>query len=82
MSTVPKQPPVQRGEDPFEVFARRGPADSLTHVGTVRAPNEELAIVRARVTYDERAWTEMCICRRDTVVRIDGKATRGHMGVN
>lgn len=49
----------------YEVFARKDRADRFEHVGTVTAPNEELARVYAWQTYDEAKWFEMAVAPRD-----------------
>ena len=45
----------------YEVFARVDSNDPLTHVGSVEAPNDELAQVRAWYVYDQHSWKEMCV---------------------
>jgi 1,2-phenylacetyl-CoA epoxidase PaaB subunit len=54
----------------YEVFARGRLADPLTHVGSVRAPGDDLARTYARTTYDEERWVEMVAVPRDAVIRI------------
>ena len=49
----------------YEVFARKDRADRFEHVGTVTAPNEELARVYAWQTYDETKWFEMAVAPRE-----------------
>lgn len=49
----------------YEVFARKKRADRFEHVGTVTAPNPDLARVYAWQTYDEQKWFEMAVARRD-----------------
>jgi hypothetical protein len=53
------------GERLFEVFARQKREDRLEHVGTISAPNAELARVYAWKTYDEASWFEMVVAPRD-----------------
>mgnify|MGYP000533679366 CR=1 FL=1 len=53
----------------FEVFARKERGEPLRHVGWVNAPNEELACVFARSTYDEQNWLEMWVVPR-TAMRL------------
>ena len=62
----------------YEVFARKTSADPLTHVGSVEAPNDDLAQVRAWYIYDQHVWTEMCIVPLDAVITVTehGKATK------
>jgi 1,2-phenylacetyl-CoA epoxidase PaaB subunit len=45
----------------YEVFARINSDDVLSHVGSVEAPNDELAQVRAWYIYDQHTWKEMCV---------------------
>ncbi|MEA2252125.1 MAG: hypothetical protein QOJ82_2872 [Solirubrobacteraceae bacterium] len=54
----------------YEVFARGRLTDPLTHVGSVRAPREELVHAYARSTYDEERWAEMVAVPRAAVIRI------------
>lgn len=56
----------------YEVFARREPAGALAHVGTVDAPNDDLAVARAWYVYDEHTWSEMCIVPTDAVISVLG----------
>src|SRR5438128_8491 len=54
----------------YEVFARKARVDSLHLVGSVVAPDADLAIAYARATYDEERWCEMAIVRKDDVIRL------------
>lgn len=60
------------GETPryYEVFARRNSDDALTHVGSVEAPNDDLAQVRAWYIYDQYSWTEMCVVPTEAIVPV------------
>jgi len=62
------------GEVPryYEVFARRNSDDALTHVGSVEAPNDDLAQVRAWYIYDQHEWREMCVVPTDAVIPVSG----------
>lgn len=62
----------------YEVFARRTSADPLTHVGSVEAPNDDLAQVRAWYVYDQHRWKEMCVVPLDAVITVTehDKATK------
>jgi len=55
----------------YEVFARKARADRFQHVGTVNAPNPDLARVYAWSTYDEQKWFEMAVAPRDVFVRVN-----------
>ncbi|MEA2323650.1 MAG: hypothetical protein QOD81_3500 [Solirubrobacteraceae bacterium] len=54
----------------YEVFARGRQRDALTHVGSVRAPDDGLARAYARTTYDEEPWAEMLAVPRDAVIPV------------
>lgn len=45
----------------FEVFGRDQVERPLSHVGSIVAPNQELAVARARMLYSERPWVELCV---------------------
>lgn len=45
----------------FEVFGRRDHNTALTHIGSVSAPNEAIAMSRARWVFARPALIEMCI---------------------
>ncbi len=57
-------------EQIYEVFARKNHTEALQHVGSVNAPNDELAKVYAWTTYDEESWVEMCVVRRTQIVPV------------
>lgn len=52
----------------YEVFARKERSDPLTHIGTVRAIDDEFARVYARNTYDEESWIEMVLVPREAML--------------
>jgi 1,2-phenylacetyl-CoA epoxidase PaaB subunit len=54
----------------YEVFARFKYDEPLHHVGTVTAPNPELAKSYAFNTYNEWAWIEMIIVPRGQVIPV------------
>lgn len=68
------------GKEPryYEVFARKDSDDSLTHVGSVEAPNDDLAQVRAWYIYDQHPWREMCVVPLDAIITVTerDKATK------
>jgi len=45
----------------FEVFGRDQVERPLAHIGSIVAPNQELAVARARMLYSERPWIELCV---------------------
>ena len=57
----------------YEVFARKNRADRFEHVGTVTAPNPDLARVYAWQTYDEAKWFEMTVAPRDSFSAVNLK---------
>ncbi|MEK7727341.1 MAG: phenylacetic acid degradation b [candidate division KSB1 bacterium] len=54
----------------YEVFARKNHEEQLQHVGSVNAPNDELAKVYAWTAYDEESWIEMCVVPRLRVIPV------------
>jgi 1,2-phenylacetyl-CoA epoxidase PaaB subunit len=54
----------------YAVFARRARADALRHVGSVVAPDDDLARVYARATYDEERWIEMMIVPEEQMLTV------------
>jgi 1,2-phenylacetyl-CoA epoxidase PaaB subunit len=52
----------------YEVFARKTRVEPLHQVGSVVAPDDDLAAAYARATYDEERWIEMTIVRKDHVI--------------
>lgn len=52
------------------VLARRAYDQPLQQIGTVEADDRDLAVVYARSIYDEFAWVEMALVRRDDVVTV------------
>jgi len=52
----------------FEVFARQWRKDPLKHVGSVVAPNPDLAVSFARSIYNEEAWVEMRVTARKHLI--------------
>ena len=66
-------PQRERGGVPpryYEVFARKTSDDALAHVGSVEAPNDDLAQVRAWYIYDQHKWREMCIVPTEAIIPV------------
>jgi 1,2-phenylacetyl-CoA epoxidase PaaB subunit len=64
---------LEEGEN-YEVFARLRVTDPIMHVGTVKAPNLELAKSRAHFLFrPHRMWLEMCIVPESAIVTIGEK---------
>jgi 1,2-phenylacetyl-CoA epoxidase PaaB subunit len=51
----------------YEVFARKARIEPLRLVGSVVAPDDDLAAAYARATYDEERWIEMAIVPRESI---------------
>ncbi len=62
----------------YEVFARRTSADALAHVGSVEAPNDDLAQIRAWYIYDQHRWKEMCVVPLEAIITVTehGRSTK------
>ena len=54
----------------YQVFARKSRVEPLHQVGSVVAPDDDLAAAYARATYDEERWVEMAIVRKDHVIEL------------
>jgi 1,2-phenylacetyl-CoA epoxidase PaaB subunit len=54
----------------YEVFARKTRVEPLRQVGSVVAPDDDLAAAYARATYDEERWVEMAIVRKDDIIEL------------
>lgn len=61
---------VHREVREYVVFARKVRVEPLRQVGSVVAPDDELAKAYARATYDEERWVEMMIVRKDAVISL------------
>lgn len=55
----------------YEVFSRHRSTDPLIHIGSVNAPNDELAKVYAWKIYDEETWVEMCVAPREALMPVN-----------
>jgi 1,2-phenylacetyl-CoA epoxidase PaaB subunit len=54
----------------YVVFARRVRAEPLRLIGSVVAPDDDLAAAYARATYDEERWIEMAIVPRESITTL------------
>ena len=52
----------------YDVFARKTRVEPLHQVGSVVAPDDDLAMAYARATYDEERWVEMMIVPKDAII--------------
>lgn len=56
----------------YDVFARQRRREPLAHVGTVTAPNADLAAAYARSIYNEEPWIEMrVVAQQDEITVIE-----------
>jgi 1,2-phenylacetyl-CoA epoxidase PaaB subunit len=56
----------------YDVFARQRRKDPLIHVGTVTAPNADLAAAYARSIYNEEPWIEMrVVAQNDEIIALE-----------
>jgi 1,2-phenylacetyl-CoA epoxidase PaaB subunit len=61
----------------YEVLARKARAEPLRMVGSVVAPDDDLAMAYARATYDEERWIEMTIVPKAALIRLWGPGEDG-----
>jgi hypothetical protein len=54
----------------YEVFARKTRGEPLRHIGSLNAPDDELARVYAFNTYDEEKWFDMFVAPRDRFIEV------------
>ncbi|MDQ6771587.1 MAG: hypothetical protein M3024_01135 [Candidatus Dormibacteraeota bacterium] len=56
----------------YEVLARKLRAEPLRVIGSVVAPDADLAAAYARATYDEERWVEMAIVPKGAITTLWG----------
>ena len=56
----------------YEVLARKERREPLRLIGSVVAPDDDLAAAYARATYDEERWIEMVIIPRQSLLVLWG----------
>lgn len=61
---------ILRPRKKFDVFARRAAGDPLTMIGTIYAPDIELARVYAFTTYNEDPWYELKLAPHDAFITV------------
>jgi 1,2-phenylacetyl-CoA epoxidase PaaB subunit len=54
----------------YEVLARKLRLEPLRLIGSVVAPDDDLAAAYARATYDEERWVEMAIVPREAITTL------------
>lgn len=52
----------------YEVFGRLSSDDVLAHVGSIQAPNRDLAVARARFLCGQR-YRELCLAQTNAFIR-------------
>ena len=65
----------------FEVFGRDQVERPLSHIGSIQAPNQALAVARARFMYSERQWVELCVAPSNCFVGCLAPGQRGGVGM-
>jgi len=61
----------------YEVFARKLRVEPLRLIGSVVAPDDDLAAAYARATYDEERWIEMAIVPRAAMTTLWAPGAEG-----
>lgn len=54
----------------YDIFTRMQRGDDLMLIGTVEAPDDDVATVYAQKIYDEQDWSEMIIVRRENLIGV------------
>ncbi|MBR9991283.1 MAG: phenylacetic acid degradation PaaB family protein [Gemmatimonadetes bacterium] len=54
----------------YEIFARKSRGEPLRHIGSLNAPDDDLAKVYAFSTYDEEKWFDMFIVQRERFIEV------------
>ncbi len=65
----------------FEVFGRDQVERPLSHIGSIVAPNQDLAVARARILYSERQWVELRVAPADAFTDCLGQGRDGTVGL-
>ena len=65
----------------FEVFGRDQAERPLSHIGSIVAPNQELAVARARILYSERPWVELCVAPAESFMTCLQQGRDGRVGL-
>lgn len=64
----------------YEVFARISAGDDTIHIGSIDAPNDRLAKLYARDTYDEEDWNYFAVVQADDIHEIETDGVSLHAG--
>ena len=65
----------------FEVFGRDQVERPLSHIGSIVAPNQELAVARARFLYSEREWVELSVAPASAFMGCLSAEQNGELGM-
>ena len=65
----------------FEVFGRDQVERPLSHIGSIVAPNQELAVARVRILYSERQWAELCVAPTESFMDCLRPGRNGAVGL-
>jgi len=71
----------QSVDQQFEVFGRDQVERPLSHIGSIVAPNQELAVARARILYSERQWAELCVAPAESFMDCLRPGRNGMVGL-
>lgn len=64
----------------YEVFGRWEGDGALAHIGSLEAPNIELARARSVMIYSERAWIELCLAPSSAFEKLIGNESADSLG--
>lgn len=70
----------ERSGELYEVFGRGKSEEPLAHIGSLTAPNLELAKARARMMYTERAWIELSVAPAKSFLSLVGQNPKYGIG--
>ena len=65
----------------FEVFGRDQVERPLSHIGSIVAANQELAVARARILYSERQWVELRVAPAESFMDCLKQGRTGAVGL-
>ncbi len=71
------RPDILHPRKKFDVFVRRAAGDPLYMIGSVYAPDAELARVYAFTTYNEDPWYEVRIAPHDAFMLVSHEEVLG-----
>lgn len=71
---------LEAGGIKYEVFGRWEADGALAHIGSLEAPNIELALARSAMIYSERTWIELCLAPASSFVKLIGHKSEETIG--